>query len=138
MHLGRPSSRYVALQRVPGQWFINAIQEEQDVPMALMTIKERADMELSIKLRNEGVIPNPGLPFEQSRHKEIEGLTAKEVFDFIQYDPTKHAGDTGTPFEKSRLVIQAYNDEGKGMMLTQCPTSERASQCVIIALSVFG
>ena len=130
--------------------FINAIQEGRDVSMALMTSKERADMELSIKLRNEGVITTPGLPFEQSQNKEIEGLIAKGVFEFVQYDPTKYAGvrifnsrlvneikgkATDTPFEKSRLVIQAYNDEGKGMILTQSPTIQRASQRAIIALA---
>ena len=130
--------------------FINAIWEGQDVLMALMTNKERADMELSIKLRNEGVITTPGLPFEQSRNDEIEGLIARGVFEFVQYDPVKHASirifssrlvneikgkATGTPFEKSRLVIQAYNDEGKGMILTQSPTIQRASQRVIVALA---
>jgi hypothetical protein len=130
--------------------FINAIQEEQDVSMALMTNKERADMELSIKLRNEGVITTPGLPFDQSRNEEIEGLIARGVFDFVQYDIIRHAGvrifnsrlvneikgrATGTPFEKSRLVIQAYNDEGKEMILTQSPTIQRASQRVIVALA---
>ncbi|KAJ5904893.1 uncharacterized protein N7473_001809 [Penicillium subrubescens] len=130
--------------------FINAIWEGQDVAMALMTNKERADMELSIKLRNDGVITTPGLPFDQSRNEEIEGLIARGVFDFVRYDPVKHAGirifnsrlvneikgkATGTPFEKSRLVIQAYNDEGKGMILTQSPTIQRASQRVIVALA---
>lgn len=137
------------LQDVKDQ-FINAILDEQDVSMALMTNKERADMELSIKLRNEGVITTPGLPFDQSRNEEIEGLIARGVFDFVQYDPIKHAGirifnsrlvneikgkATGAPFEKSRLVIQAYNDEGKGMILTQSPTIQRASQRVIVALA---
>jgi hypothetical protein len=118
--------------------------------MALMTSKERADMELSIKLRNEGVITTPGSPFEQSQNKEIEGLIARGVFDFVQYDPIKHTGicifnsrlvneikgkATGTPFEKPRLVIQAYNDEGKGKILTQSPTIQRASQRVIVALA---
>ncbi|KAJ5379608.1 hypothetical protein N7509_012727 [Penicillium cosmopolitanum] len=130
--------------------FINTILEEQDVSMALMTNKERADMELSIKLRSEGVITTPGLPFDQSRKEEIDGLIARGVFDFVQYDPIKHAGirifnsrlvneikgkATGAPFEKSRLVIQAYNDEGKGMILTQSPTIQRASQRVIVALA---
>jgi hypothetical protein len=68
--------------------FINAIQGRQDISMTLMTNKERADMELSIKLRNEGVIKTPGSPFEQSQDKKIEGLIAKGVFDFVQYDPS--------------------------------------------------
>src|ERR1700759_188323 len=38
-------------------------------------------------------------------------------------------------YEKSRLVIQAYNDEGKEMILTQSPTIQRASQRLIIALA---
>ncbi|KAJ6039209.1 hypothetical protein N7460_007241 [Penicillium canescens] len=137
------------LQDVEDQ-FINAIQEGQDVSMVPMTNKERADMELSIKLRNESVITTPGSPFEQSQNKEIEGLIARGVFDFVQYDPMKHDGvrifnsrlvneikgkATGTPFEKSRLVIQAYNDEGKGMILTQSPTIQRASQRIIVALA---
>jgi hypothetical protein len=118
--------------------------------MALMTNKERADIELSIKLRNEGVITTPRLPFNQSRNEEIEGLIARGVFDFVQYDIIRHAGvrifnsrlvnkikgrATGTPFEKSRLVIQAYNDEGKEMILTQSPTIQRASQRIIVALT---
>ena len=42
---------------------------------------------------------------------------------------------TPTPFEKSRLVIQAYNDEGKEAILTQSPTIQRASQRLIVALA---
>ncbi|KAF7122850.1 hypothetical protein CNMCM5793_000960 [Aspergillus hiratsukae] len=130
--------------------FLNAIQEGKEVSMALMTNKEQADMELSIKLRNEGVITTPGLPFEQSQNKEIKGLIAKGMFNFIQYDPAKHAGirifnsrlvneikgkATVTPFEKSQLVVQAYNDDGKEMILTQSPTIQRASQRIIVALA---
>src|SRR5438270_4398994 len=42
---------------------------------------------------------------------------------------------TATPYEKSRLVIQAYNDEGKELILTQSPTIQRASQRVILAIA---
>jgi hypothetical protein len=42
---------------------------------------------------------------------------------------------TSTPFEKSRLVIQAYNDLGKEVILTQSPTIQRVSQRLIIALA---
>jgi hypothetical protein len=42
---------------------------------------------------------------------------------------------TEAPFEKSRLVIQAYNDDGKGVILTQSLTIQRASQHVIVALA---
>jgi hypothetical protein len=44
-------------------------------------------------------------------------------------------GKTTVPYEKSRLVIQAYNDEGKEMILTQSPTIQRASQRLIMALA---
>ena len=42
---------------------------------------------------------------------------------------------TDSPYEKSRLVIQAYNDEGKEVILTQSPTIQRASQRLVIALA---
>ena len=43
----------------------------------------------------------------------------------------------GTPkaFEKSRLVVQAYNDEGKKTILTQSPTIQRVSQRLILCLA---
>jgi hypothetical protein len=118
--------------------------------MTFMTRKEQADMELSLKLRKDGVITTPGGPFEKSQQQEIDGLVARGVFEFVQYDPNKHSGirifnsrlvnevkgkTTNTPFEKSRLVVQAYNDEGKELILTQSPTIQRASQRVIIAIA---
>lgn len=75
----------------------------------------------------------PGLLFEQSQTKEIKGLIARGVFKFVQYNLTKHAGicifnlrlvnkikgkAIDILFEKSRLVVQAYNDKGKEMILT--------------------
>jgi hypothetical protein len=51
--------------------------------MAFMTNKEQADMELLIKLREEGTITTPGLSFEQSQTNEIEGLIARGVFEFV-------------------------------------------------------
>ncbi|KAI0996944.1 hypothetical protein K3495_g11240 [Podosphaera aphanis] len=43
--------------------------------------------------------------------------------------------ETDTLYEKSRLVIQAYNDEGKEIILSQSPTIQRASQRLIMALA---
>jgi hypothetical protein len=40
------------------------------------------------------------------------------------------------PFKKSRLVVQAYNNKRKEMILTQSPTIQRASQRLIIALAL--
>jgi len=77
-------------------------------------------------------------------------LVARGVFAFEQFDNSKHGYGqifksrivreikgkaTTTPFEKSRLVIQAYNDYGKEIILTQSPTIQRASQRLIIALA---
>jgi hypothetical protein len=48
-----------------------------------MTNKEQADIELSVKLREEGTITTSGLLFEQSQTNEIEGLIARGVFEFV-------------------------------------------------------
>jgi hypothetical protein len=56
-----------------------------------MTNKEQADIKLSVKLREEGTITTPRLLFKQSQTKEIEGLIARGVFEFVQYHPSQHA-----------------------------------------------
>lgn len=38
-------------------------------------------------------------------------------------------------FEKSRLVVQTYNDNGKYQVLTQAPTLQRASQRIILNIA---
>jgi hypothetical protein len=58
--------------------------------MAFMTNKEQTDMELSVKLKEEGTITTPGLPFEQSQTIEIKGLIARGVFKFVQYNLSQH------------------------------------------------
>ncbi|KAI0991798.1 hypothetical protein K3495_g16389, partial [Podosphaera aphanis] len=72
------------------------------------------------------------------------------MFEFVKFNPLEHSGvrifksrlvnevkskTTDSPYEKSRLVIQAYNDEGKEIILTQSPTIQRASQRLIAALA---
>lgn len=63
---------------------------------------------------------------------ELDALMASEVFRIEQFDPAKHGGTqvfnsrfvneikgkTTLPFEKSRLVIQAYMDDGNVLILT--------------------
>lgn len=114
-----------------------------------LTHKEQSDLQLSLKLRKEGIIRTPGRPFEEARTTEIDGLIATGVFRFIQHDPIKHAGvrifssrfvdevkgKTTVPYEKSRLVIQCFGDDGKLEILTQSPTIQRVSQRLIIALA---
>ena len=75
-------------------------------------------------------------PFTDSQHKEINGLLKKGIFavitkrDILQgicifnshfVNKIKHFS-TDKAFEKSRLVIQAYNNQGKDLVLTQLPT----------------
>ena len=51
--------------------------------MAFMTNKEQADIELLVKLREEGTIITLGLLFEQSQTIEIEGLIIRGIFEFV-------------------------------------------------------
>ncbi|KAI0996724.1 hypothetical protein K3495_g11457, partial [Podosphaera aphanis] len=85
---------------------------------SFLSTKEIADRELSIRLRTEGKISEPGDPFEASRKKEIEDLINQRVFHVIHESSTTpgerifNARMVDTikynnfiPYEKSRLVI---------------------------------
>jgi hypothetical protein len=101
-----------------------------------LTEKEKRDRHLAIELRGQGVITAPGLPFQESRRKEISSLLGKGVFKLIQLNDVPKGAkifnsrlvdevkgkETTSPYEKSRLVIQAFNDSGKTSILTQSPT----------------
>ncbi len=97
-------------------------------------------------LPNMSPLPN----FQASRLKELNGLLEKGVFEIMEtgdvpagarifgsrfVDQVKNEG-TEKAFEKSRLVVQAFNDSEKHGILTQTPTIQRASQRLIIALSL--
>lgn len=73
-------------------------------------------------------IKTQGKLFEASQKLQIDGLTAWNVFEIIKQDPEKFKGfrifnsrmvnevkgkETDTHYEKQRLFIQAYNDQGK-------------------------
>ena len=92
--------------------------------------------------------PSPRTPYAESR-KEINGLLNKGVLDVIALtdvppgvrlfnsrfvDEIKNPG-TSAAFEKSRLVVQAFNDQGKGTVMTQSPTIQRMSQRLILTLA---
>jgi hypothetical protein len=96
----------------------------------------------------ENVSP-PTHTFVKSRRKEINGLLEKRVFELTTIDAVprnvrifnsrfvdevKHPG-TPDAYEKSRLVVQAYNDHDKTLVLTQSPTIQRMSQRIILALA---
>ena len=56
------------------------------------------------------------------------------LFNSRFVDEVKHKG-TDKAFEKSRLVVQAYNDQGKELVLTQSPIIQRVSQRLILCLA---
>jgi hypothetical protein len=142
-------NRSVRQLEAQSEHFLTSVREDQQITMAFITKKEESDLELAKDLRQKGVITIPGQPFQESQQREIDGLIARGVFEFVRYNPNVHKGrifnsrlvnevkgkSTETPYEKSRLVIQAYNDIGKGVILTQSPTIQRASQRLILALA---
>ena len=56
------------------------------------------------------------------------------IFNSRFVDEIKNEG-TAMAFEKSRLVVQAYNNHGKEEILTQSPTIQRMSQRLILAFA---
>ncbi len=56
------------------------------------------------------------------------------IFNFRFVDEIKHS-DTSQTYEKSRLMIQAYNDHEKTLVLTQAFTIQRMSQRIILAIA---
>jgi hypothetical protein len=128
----------------PAQVFL----QETDVCEVFLTNKEQADAALAVQLRAEGKITTPGAPFEKSAQAEIDSLISRGVFEFVRLNE-KDQGTrifksrivneikgktTDAPYEKSRLVVQGYGDDGKEAILTQSPTIQRASQRLILAL----
>jgi hypothetical protein len=93
--------------------------------------------------------PPPNADFTASRQKELNDLISQGVFDVVDdvndipvnirifgsrfVDEVKHVG-TEKAFEKSRLVVQGYNDQGKQGILTQAPTIQRSSQRILLCV----
>jgi hypothetical protein len=88
--------------------------------------------------------------FAASRQKKINGLIEKDVFQSVRTDDVspdvrifnsrfvdeiKHF-DIDKAFEKSRLVVQTFNDQNKNLVLTQSSTIQRVSQRLIVCLIV--
>ncbi len=98
---------------------------------------------------NSSPTSGPTPTFAESRRKEINGLLKRQVFELTTIsevpkdvrifnsrfvDEIKHPG-TPQAYEKSRLVVQAYNDHEKTLVLTQAPTIQRMSQRIILAIA---
>ncbi len=84
-----------------------------------------------------------------SRRKEINDLLEKRVFELITInavsqdvrifnfrfvDEIKHS-DIADVYEKSRLVIQIYNDHDKTLMLIHSFIIQRMSQRIILVIA---
>jgi hypothetical protein len=77
-------------------------------------------------------------------------LIARDIIAFKRFDPTKYTGrlfksrmihevkgKNDTSYEKSRWIIQSYNNHSKKRILTQSPTIQRISQRLILAFALF-
>jgi hypothetical protein len=113
--------------------------------------KESSDHELAIKLRKNGVIIAPGLPFEESDNIKVTNLIARDIISFVRYNAAKYGsiiplfksrimhkikGKNDKPYKKSQWIIQGYNNRGKKSILTQFPTIQRMSQRLIMAITM--
>ena len=65
-------------------------RKDSTIHMTFLSHKEQGDMELSLRLRKEGVIKTAGAPFEAAIKAEIDGLMASNVFKIVKYDPAKN------------------------------------------------
>ena len=97
-----------------------------------LSIKYQNFVDVIVLLQNEAVSSS----FVESRRKEINELLEKECFEVILIesisegvrifnsrfvDEIKHKKTTAA-FEKSRLIVQIYNDHEKSIILTQAST----------------
>jgi len=58
---------------------------------AYITAKKRADYDLSLKLRKDGIITTSRKLFKLLDKKEIDALVARSVFAFKQYNKHKYS-----------------------------------------------
>jgi hypothetical protein len=69
------------------------------------------DHELAIKLRKNGVIIAPGLPFEKSNNIKVTDFIARDIVAFKRYNPQKHG--KSVPLFNSRIMHEIKNKNGK-------------------------
>jgi hypothetical protein len=98
----------------------------------------------------DGTNPSIAQRFAEPRRKELQGLINRVVFELRKrvdvvkqgervfktkfVDTVKNVG-TKDQYEKSRLVICAFRDTGKGKVLTQAPTVSRASTQLMLSIA---
>ncbi|POS82075.1 hypothetical protein EPUL_006366, partial [Erysiphe pulchra] len=139
-----PEDRPQLTKRLPARYRENEANQnllhtqDTDCPLYPATI--------TVYLTHNKLQPN----FAYSRQKELDGLILRGVFEFVDIqavppgvrifksrfvDILKLAG-TPQAFEKSRLVIQGYNDSEKSKVLTQSPTIQRSSQRLLFPIGL--
>ncbi len=115
------------------------------------TIVDSAPASISLSAAASKLDPGVHIALSQFaafRQKEINDLIEKDVFQSVRTDDVsfdvrifnsrfvdeiKHF-DIDKAFEKSRLVMQAFNDQNKNLVLTQSSTIQRVSQRLIVCL----
>jgi hypothetical protein len=100
------------------------------------------DIILAKKLRSKGRITISGKLFKAFQRAKIKGLIRNGVFRVKKYDFTKYGSirifksriineikskGNNFSYEKSRIIIQGYSNDGKKIMLTQFFTIQRTS-----------
>lgn len=125
--------------------------EQKNNDTAYRTLPRR-NAGLPARYKNDILVKEDPTPnFANSRLTELNGLLERGVFEFIEFDDIpshahifksrfvdrlKNEG-TANAFEKSRLVVQAFNDNGKKNILTQSPTIQRVSQRLLLCLALY-
>ena len=104
--------------------------------MAFIKAKEKANFKLAKQLWKEGYIITLRALFQASNKQKIDGFIIKKVFKFKKYNPIKFnrvyifklrivneitGKATDALFEKLKLVIQGYNNDGKEVIFMQSP-----------------
>ena len=129
-----------------GEEQVQEQEEEQELPVQRprrnpLPLPYRQTADISIYIATPSYV--------DSRTKEINGLLEKGVFEIVDIstvpegtcvfnsrfvDEIKNKG-TDQAFEKSHLVVQAYNNQENELVLIQSPTIQRSSQRLILALA---
>jgi hypothetical protein len=129
-------------QETEGEEDIIVVDTSPIVPPKRGRGRPRKNADVTVLLQDD-------VQYEDSRQTEIAGLLEKGVFAVTSrtdvpegvrifnsrfVDEIKNKG-TEKELRKSRLVVQAYNDESKHIVLTQSPTIQRISQRVILSIA---
>ena len=108
------------------------IIKRNNISITFIINKKKANIKLSLKLRNENKITIFKILFKASQKQEINGLIIRRIFNLIEFDPIKYISIRifnsklineikgkiiNNLYEKSKLIIQGYNNEKKEIIL---------------------